>query len=83
MYTYTINNISDIRTLLCAGIAPGKTLRFDFYGEPVTVTLALDSEMEDVYVAKYGCTRRKFYDFDKLVSNLENLYTNLYEFMAS
>lgn len=78
MFTYTINEVSEIRQYLAAGIAPGRTLRFNFCGEPVVVTLAYDMEYDDaVYLLKFGATRSRYTSFNKLVTDLEKTYNNL------
>ena len=77
MSTHKINSKTDIRYFLANGLAPRKTLDFDIFGEKVSVTLTYDDEMEDVFILRTTVLKKRYYDFNRLIVDLNKLYDAL------
>lgn len=76
MNTHIITNKNQIRKVLCTTICPGARIRLQMFDYVYRISLTLDSNLDEVFVL-LSDNRKCFYNFDKLVTYLENEFTAL------
>ena len=76
MNAHVITNKNQIRKVLCETIGLGARIRLQIFDYIYRVSLILDPHLDEVFVV-LSDNKKYFYDFDKLVTYLENQFVAL------